>query len=139
MTDLNPEVPFDLGIWTQSRPRKKVKSLSLKKKERGGSISSFVSPNKYWARGRLMAGNTPLALYTYYFLVCSIDHIYIYIYTEYYKIILQRKHQCHAKHLAPSTLAGLHIMGVVPPCSRVDHRSEYKRDRNLWSYDEGHG
>ena len=124
MTNLNPEDPFDLGIWTQSPPRKKVNSLSLEKMERGGSRSRFVRPQisletyqqrfcpdntkintrwavkisrsgqlvttsvirqmhvrqvccsattqrscprgckgVYWARGRLMARNTPLALY----------------------------------------------------------------------------
>ena len=55
--------------------------------------------------------------------------IILIIYTYNYTKIKNNKNNISTTQntwcLAPSTLAGLHVMGVVPPCSRVDHRSEY--------------
>ena len=47
MTIWNADNPFDLGVWTQSPPRKKAKkSLSLKRKDHRDVDSRFESPNK---------------------------------------------------------------------------------------------
>ena len=47
MTEWNPDDPFDLGIWTQSPPKKKAKkSLSLKVNDRRSGHSRFESPKK---------------------------------------------------------------------------------------------
>ena len=43
MTEWNPDDPFDLGIWTQSPPKK---TLSLTVKDRRGGHCRFESPKK---------------------------------------------------------------------------------------------